>query len=57
MEEWLLENMYGVLLTIEVLWVAAFLAIFLAYFLIRRHFAKQKPRPPDRRGPGDGTAP
>lgn len=44
--------MYAVLLTIEVLWVGGFLAIFVAYFLIRRHFARTKPpaardEPPD----------
>ena len=41
-EEFLLENMHGVLIFIEVLWVGGFLAIFVIYFLVRRHFKKKR---------------
>ena len=41
MEDWLLDNMHGVLIFIEVLWVAGFLSVFVLYFVLRWHFKKK----------------
>lgn len=41
MENWVHSHAHGVLLTIEILWVAGFLAIFVIYFFIRRWVKKQ----------------
>lgn len=57
MDDWLIRHMHGVLLWIEVLWVAGFLAIFVLYFVIkhrvraaRRDAHKSAPHPPDDTG-------
>lgn len=42
LEQWVEENIFGVLVTIWIVWVAGFLAIFVAYFWIKWHFAKQR---------------
>lgn len=45
-ENWVHDHAYGVLLTIEVLWVGGFLAVFVFYFFIRR-WAKKQPKQKD----------
>ena len=46
MDDWLTRHMHGVLVTVEILWVAGFLAVFVVYFVIkhrlRRKNIKQK---------------
>jgi len=49
MEQWLLDNMFGVLIAIEILWVGGFIAVILALFVIKRRFrdkARQAGDPP-----------
>lgn len=46
MEDWVHAHAHGVLLTIEVLWVGGFLAVFVVYFFVRRWFKKQPKQPP-----------
>ncbi len=42
-EDWVKDNMHGVLIAIEVMWVAGFVAVFVLYFVLKRHFkAKAK---------------
>lgn len=45
MIDWVHQHAFGVLLTIEILWVAGFLAVFVVYFFVRRRLKKQ-PKPP-----------
>src|SRR3569833_1628369 len=40
-EDWVHAHAHGVLLTIEVLWVGGFLAVFVVYFFVWRWFKKQ----------------
>ena len=52
MEDWMLDNMHGILVAIEVLWVSGFLAVFVLYFVIRHKIKKSKAKqeqnsPPD----------
>lgn len=42
MEDWMLDNMHGVLIFVEVLWVAGFFSVFVLYFLVSRHVKKKK---------------
>lgn len=46
MEEWMLAHMEGVLIAVEILWVAGFLAVFVIYFLIQRRLRKQRGQTP-----------
>lgn len=41
-EDFIHAHAKGVLLTIEVLWVAGFFAIFVVYFIIKRRIKKKK---------------
>ena len=41
-EDFIHAHAKGVLLTIEILWVAGFLAIFVVYFIIKRRIKKKK---------------
>lgn len=50
MIDWVHQHAFGVLLTIEILWVAGFLAVFVVYFFIRRRLKKQ-PKPPGAEPP------
>ena len=58
MEDWLVRHMHGVLIGIEVLWVAGFLFIFVLYFMIKRRIRARKGSA-DRDTPsgGNGEAP
>lgn len=42
LEQWVEENIFSVLIAIEIMWVAGFLGIFVAYFWIKWHFAKER---------------
>ncbi len=42
MNEWLESHIHGTLIVIEVLWVAGFFAVFVIYFLVKRHVKTQK---------------
>lgn len=42
LERWVEENIFGVLVAIEIMWVAGFLGIFVAYFAVKWHFAKAR---------------
>jgi uncharacterized membrane protein YdjX (TVP38/TMEM64 family) len=42
LEQWVEENIFGVLLAIEIMWVGGFLAIFVAYFAVKWHFRKAR---------------
>ena len=42
MDGWLGKHMHGVLLTVEVLWIGGFLAIFVVYFIIKRRLRRNK---------------
>lgn len=42
LEQWVEENIMGVLIAIQIMWVGGFLAIFVLYFLVKRHFARLK---------------
>jgi uncharacterized membrane protein len=49
MEKWLLDNMFGVLIAIEVLWVGGFIAVIVALFVVKRHF-RNRARVKNERG-------
>lgn len=42
MDDWLTKHMHGVLLTIEILWVSGFLAIFVLYFVLKNRVRRKK---------------
>jgi heme/copper-type cytochrome/quinol oxidase subunit 2 len=42
MEDWLIKHMHGVLVTIEILWVAGFLVVFVVYFIIKYRLRHKK---------------
>ncbi len=42
MEDWLIKHMHGVLVTIEILWVSGFLAVFVVYFIIKHRVKRKK---------------
>ena len=42
MEDWMHENMHGILIVVEVLWVAGFFSVFVLYFVISRRIKKKK---------------
>jgi hypothetical protein len=42
MKDWLVNHMENILWVIEVLWVAGVLAIFVLYFMVKRHFKQKK---------------
>ncbi len=42
LEQWVEENIFSVLIAIEIMWVGGFLAIFVAYFWVKWHFAKER---------------
>lgn len=42
MRDWLEPHLFGVLLGIEIMWVAGFLAVFVIYFAIRLKIKKDK---------------
>ncbi len=42
LERWVEENIFGVLVAIEIMWVAGFLGVIIAYFAIKWHFAKER---------------
>ena len=44
MDDWLIEHMHGVLVTIEILWVSGFLAVFVVYFIIKYRLRRKKSR-------------
>jgi hypothetical protein len=42
MDDWLDGHMHAILVGVEILWVAGFLAIFVVYFMIRRRVRADK---------------
>lgn len=59
MDDWLNRHMHSVLVGVEILWVAGFLAIFVVYFMIKRRVRANK-RAADRQAAekgGDGAPP
>ena len=42
MQDWLEPHLFGVLLGIEIMWVAGFLAVFVIYFAIKLKIKKNK---------------
>ncbi len=42
LDRWIEENMYGILIAIEIMWVAGFGAVIVAYFAVKWHFAKAR---------------
>lgn len=42
MRDWLEPHLFGVLLGIEIMWVAGFLAVFVIYFAIKLKIKKDK---------------
>ena len=42
MEDWMLDNMHGILIFVEVLWVAGFFSVFILYFFVSRHIRKKR---------------
>jgi len=42
MDDWLIKHMHGVLVTIEILWVSGFLAVFVIYFIIKYRVKQKK---------------
>lgn len=42
LDEWLTKNMSSVLVVVEILWVAGFLAVFVVYFLVKRRVRADK---------------
>lgn len=46
LEDWVHAHAHGVLLTIEILWVGGFLAVFVFYFIMKRWFKKHRAKPP-----------
>lgn len=50
------RHMHGVLVAIEIFWVAGFLAIFVVYFLVKAHFrAKKRTQGPQDASQRSGT--
>ena len=42
MDDWLTKHMHVVLVTIEILWVSGFLAVFVVYFIIKYRLRRNK---------------
>lgn len=47
MDDWLVKHMHGVLVTVEILWVGGFLAVFVVYFVIKYRLKRNKRRNTD----------
>jgi heme/copper-type cytochrome/quinol oxidase subunit 2 len=47
MDDWLIKHMHGVLVTVEILWVGGFLAVFVVYFVIKYRLKRNKSRNTD----------
>lgn len=46
LDDWVHAHAHGVLLTIEILWVGGFLAVFVFYFIMKRWFKRHPPKSP-----------
>ena len=42
MDDWLTKHMHGVLVTVEILWVSGFLAVFVVYFVIKYRLRRKR---------------
>jgi uncharacterized membrane protein len=52
-ESWIHAHAHGVLLAIEIMWVAGFLAIFVFYFMIKRRIKKKKAAAGEKKEPAE----
>lgn len=57
MDDWLARHMHAVLIGVEILWVAGFLAVFVVYFLIKRRVRADKRAARQAADEPDETAP